>query len=126
MKNSKIRCITACMVLFMMAYCSQPTKKLVKAWAVSDIETNSDLQDSVKTKMLAGSEMVFTADGHYTSSGGIGADQGTYTLDKDGKNLSTISEAGKGSSVYVIDKLSDDKLVLLNNGNKVTCTAKTN
>jgi hypothetical protein len=74
--------------------------------------------------MLANSEMVFTEEGRYRSSGGIGVDEGTYTLDKDEKNLSTISSAGKGSSVYVIKELDEDELVLTNNGNTVTCKAK--
>jgi hypothetical protein len=73
--------------------------------------------------MIAGSQMAFTTDGKYTTRGGIGADQGSYTLDKDGKNLSTISQAGKTNSVYVIEKLSDKELVLNNNGNTVTCAA---
>lgn len=99
-------------------------KQLAKSWTVSNIETATSLPDSVKNNMLANSEMDFTKDGHYNTNGGIGADQGTYTLDKDGKNLSTISQAGKGNSVYVIDKLTDDQLVLKNNGNTVTCNAK--
>lgn len=124
MKKLKNTAFTFCLLGFIISACGNKTEKLVKTWQVSDIETSAKLADSVKTKMLNNSVMVFTKDGHYNTNGGIGVDQGTYTLDKDGKNLSTISEAGKDNSVYVIEKLSDDKLVLNNNGNKVTCTAR--
>ncbi|WP_207532377.1 lipocalin family protein [Desertivirga arenae] len=110
---------------FMLASCGKdPVKKLAKTWQVTDIETATELPDSIKSQMLSGSQMVFTKDGHYTSSGGIGADQGTFSLDKEGKNLSTISQAGKSNSVYTIEKLSDEELVLKNNGNTVSLTAQ--
>jgi hypothetical protein len=99
-------------------------KKLAKTWQITNIETATAIPESVKNQMIAGSQMAFTDDGKYTSSGGIGADQGTYTVDKEGKNLSTISQAGKSNSVYVIEKLTDNELVLNNNGNTVTCAAK--
>ncbi|RYE23267.1 MAG: hypothetical protein EOP45_07045 [Sphingobacteriaceae bacterium] len=109
---------------FMLVACKQnTTKQLAKTWTVSDIVTVTDLPDSVKTKMLAGSQMVFTADGKYSTAGGIGVDQGSYTLDKENKNLSTTSEAGKTNQVYAIDKLSDTELVLKNSGNTVSCTS---
>ncbi|MDB5120626.1 MAG: Lipocalin-like protein [Sphingobacteriales bacterium] len=124
MKKLKNTAIAICLLGFMITSCGKnETEQLAKTWQVSDIETSVKLADSVKTKMLNNSVMVFTKDGHYNTNGGIGVDQGTY-LDKDGKNLSTISEAGKDNSVYVIEKLSDDKLVLNNNGNTLTCTAK--
>lgn len=108
---------------FMLVACKQnTTKQLAKTWQVSDIKTAVRLPDSLKTKMLSGSQMVFTEDGKYNTSGGIGVDQGTYTLDKDNKNLSTISAAGKSNEVYTIDKLSDTELILKNSGNTVTCT----
>lgn len=124
MKKIRNLALGVCLLGFIITSCGNKTEKLVKTWQVTDIETSPKLADSVKTKMLNNSIMVFTKDGHYNTNGGIGVDQGTYTLDKDGKNLSTISEAGKDNSVYVIEKLSDDKLVLNNNGNTVTCTAK--
>lgn len=108
---------------FMLIACKQnANKQLAKTWQVSDIKTAVKLPDSLKTKMLNGSQMIFTADGHYNTAGGIGVDQGTYTLDKDNKNLSTISSAGKTNQVYTIDDLSDTELVLKNSGNTVTCT----
>lgn len=108
---------------FMLFGCKQNgAKQLAKTWQVSDIKTSVRLPDSLKTKMIANSQMIFTADGHYNTSGGIGVDQGTYTLDKDNKDLSTISQAGKGNQVYIIDKLSDTELILKNSGNIVTCT----
>lgn len=108
---------------FMLVACKQnATKQLAKTWQLSDIKTAVKLPDSLKTKMLASSRMVFTDDGHYNTSGGIGVDQGTFTLDKDNKNLSTISAAGKSNEVYTIDKLSDTELVLKNSGNTFTCT----
>lgn len=108
---------------FMLIACKQnANKQLAKTWQVSDIKTVVKLPDSLKTKMLNGSQMIFTADGHYNTAGGIGVDQGTYTLDKDNKNLSTISSAGKTNQVYTIDNLSDTELVLKNSGNTLTCT----
>ena len=108
---------------FMLVACKQnTTKQLAKTWQVSDIKTAVKLPDSLKTRMLSGSQMVFTADGHYNTAGGIGVDQGTYTLDKDNKNLSTMSAAGKSNDVYVIDKLSDTELILKSSGNTITCT----
>lgn len=108
---------------FMLVACKQNgTKQLAKTWQVSDIKTAVKLPDTLKTKMLNGSQMIFTADGHYNTSGGIGVDQGTYTLDKDNKNLSTISSAGKTNQVYTIDNLSDTELKLKNSGNTITCT----
>jgi hypothetical protein len=96
---------------------------LAKTWQVSDIETNTDLEDSVKRAMLLSSTMSFTKDGHYTSSGGIGADQGTFTLDEEGKILSTISTAGRSSDVYTIKDLDKEKLVLTRG--ETTITLKT-
>jgi hypothetical protein len=97
--------------------------QLVKTWQVSDIKTKVKLPDATKTSMMANSTMIFTKDGHYTTTGGIGADEGTYTLDKDGKTLSTVSSAGKSNEVYTVDELSDNELKLTNQGNTVTCTA---
>jgi hypothetical protein len=125
MKNLKIVFLICTLYSFVAVSCGGDNEKqLVKSWQVSDIETSTDLPDSIKQQMIAGSQMIFTKDGKYTSSGGIGVDQGTYTLDKDNKNLSTISAAGRNNSVYTIEKLSDDKLVLTTNGNTVTLTAK--
>jgi hypothetical protein len=125
MKKFRNTAIACCLLGFIIASCGKnENDQLARTWQVSDIETTVKLPDSVKTKMLNNSVMVFTKDGHYNTNGGIGVDQGTYTLDKDGKNLSTISEAGKDNSVYVIEKLSDEKLILNNNGSTVTCTAK--
>jgi hypothetical protein len=124
MKTIKNKLILVLLMgVFVVSCGKNHAKQLAKTWQVADIQTQTTLPDSVKTQMLAGSQMVFTDDGKYTSSGGIGADQGTYTLDKEGKSLSTISQAGKSNSVYTIDKLSDDELVLTNNGNTVTCKA---
>jgi hypothetical protein len=114
----------AIIVGFMLVGCKGNTnKQLAKTWQVSDIKAAVKLPDSLKTKMLSNSQMIFTADGHYNTAGGIGVDQGTYTLDKDNKNLSTISAAGKSNEVYTIDKISDTELILKNSGNTVTCTA---
>ncbi|WP_207423141.1 lipocalin family protein [Desertivirga brevis] len=125
MKTLRKTAFLFAVVGFMLTACGKdPVKQLAKTWQVTDIETATELPDSIKSQMLAGSQMVFTKDGKYTSTGGIGADQGTYTLDKEGKNLSTISQAGKSNSVYTIDKLSDEEMVLKNNGNTVTCTAQ--
>lgn len=125
MKKLKNTCVAFSFMIFVIASCGKnQTKQLARTWQVSDLETSVELADSVKTKMLSNSLMVFTEDGHYNTNGGIGVDQGTYTLDKDGKKLSTISEAGKDNSVYEIEKLSDDKLVLKSSGNTVTCVAK--
>ena len=124
--NSLIKTIsTFCIVCLMITSCGKShQKQLAKTWQITNIETATAIPDSVKNQIIAGSQMAFTDDGKYTASGGIGADQGTYTLDKEGKNLSTISQAGKSNSVYVIEKLSDNELVLNNNGNTVTCAAK--
>ncbi len=124
MKKLKNNLILLALVGFVLVSCGKnQAKQLVKTWQVSDIKTETELADSVRTQMLLGSQLSFTEDGKYTASGGIGADQGTYTLDKDGKILSTISQAGKSNSVYTIDKLSDNELVITNNGNTLTCTA---
>jgi hypothetical protein len=113
------------LMVFVFSSCgNNHQKQIARTWQVTDIETSTELADSTKTQMMEGSQLSFTSDGHYTSQGGIGADQGTYTLDKDGKNLSTVSEAGRSNSVYEIKKLTDDELVLNSNGNTVTCTAK--
>jgi hypothetical protein len=104
--------------------CSQDKKdELAKTWQISDIETETELADSIKKAMLLSSTLQFTEDGHYTSSGGIGADQGTYTVDKEGKTLSTISSAGRNSDVYTIEDLDKEKLVLTRKGTTITCTA---
>lgn len=99
------------------------TDQLVNTWQVTKIDTKAKLPESVKNAMMADAKMIFTKDGHYTTTGGIGADEGTYTLDKDGKTLSTVSAAGKGTAVYSIDDLSDEQLKLTNQGNTVTCMA---
>lgn len=123
MKKIKQSFVAVAVLGFMLVACKQNgTKQLAKTWQVTDIKTAEKLPDSLKTKMLANSQMIFTEDGHYNTSGGIGVDQGTYTLDKDNKNLSTISAAGKTNDVYTIDKLSDTELILKNSGNTVTCT----
>lgn len=125
MKKLAIGCISALLVTFILFSCSKNhTKELARTWTVTEIESQTSLPDSVQAKMISNSVMVFTKDGHYNTNGGIGADQGTYSIDKEGKNLSTVSEAGKGNQVYSIDKLSDEKLVLTQNGNTITCIAK--
>ncbi len=124
MKKLKKNALLVVISAFMLVACkNNSTKQLAKTWQVSNIKTVVKLPDSLKAKMLSNSQMIFTADGHYNMGGGIGVDQGTYTLDKDNKNLSTISQAGKSSQVYTIDKLSDTELILKNSGNTVTCTA---
>lgn len=123
MKKIKQSLVAIAILGFMLVACKQNgTKQLAKTWQVSDIKTTEKLPDSLKTKMLNGSQVVFTEDGHYDMAGGIGVDQGTYTLDKDNKNLSTISAAGKTNQVYTIDNLSDTELVLKNSGNTMTFT----
>ena len=114
-----------CLLALILTSCGKNhVKQLARTWQVSNIETTIALPDSVKTKMISDSQLVFTKDGRYSSSGEIGVDKGTYNLDKDGKFLTTISEVGKGNAVYTVDKLSDDELVITNNGNTVTYTAK--
>ncbi|MFD2164431.1 hypothetical protein ACFSJU_18645 [Paradesertivirga mongoliensis] len=104
--------------------CSHDKKEdLARTWQVSDIETEAELADSIKNAMLLSSTMQFTDDGHYTTSGGIGADQGTYTLDEEGKTLSTISLAGRNSDVYTIEDLDDEKLILSRKGTTIICKA---
>ncbi len=115
--------ISTLICLFFISCGTDTSEALAKTWQVSDIETETDLADSVKTAMLLSSTMQFTKDGKYTFSGGIGADQGTYSLDENGKTLSTISTAGKNSDVYLIEDLDSDKLVLNKNGTKITCKA---
>jgi hypothetical protein len=109
----------------LLSSCGNKENDLVKTWQVSDIDTETELADSIKSAMLLSSTLQFTEDGRYTSSGGIGADQGTYTLDKEGKTLSTISSAGRNSDVYTIEKLNKEKLVLVRNGTTITCSAIT-
>ncbi len=122
MKNLKLFTLGAmfCLVLFA---CGKKDAELANTWQVAGIETETDLPDSLRNAMIANSKMVFTKDGSYTTSGGIGADQGTYTLDENVKNLSTVSSAGKSSEVYSISKLDKDNLILINKGNTVTCIA---
>jgi hypothetical protein len=114
-------CLLLCMFFF--ACGKNPQDELIKSWQVNGIKTAVDVPQSVKNDMIANSKMTFTKDGKYSTTGGIGADQGTYTLDKDGKNLATTSTAGKSNEIYVIKKLDKDNLVLTNKGNTVTCIA---
>jgi hypothetical protein len=101
----------------------KPQEQLAKTWQVNAVETETKLPESVKNAIIANSKMTFTKDGKYTTTGGIGADQGTYVLDESGKNISTTSTAGKSNEQYVIKKLDNDKLELTNKGNTVTCSA---
>jgi hypothetical protein len=101
----------------------KPQEQLAKTWQVNAVETETKLPESVKNAIIANSKMTFTKDGKYTTTGGIGADQGTYVLDESGKNISTTSTAGKSNEQYVIKKLDSDKLELTNKGNTVTCSA---
>lgn len=119
-----IRSLLLALIVCLLISCSQDRRAaLAKTWQVSDIETEDELDDSIKHAMLLSSTLKFTEDGQYTSSGGIGADQGTYTLDEEGRTLSTISSAGRSSDVYTIEDLEKDKLVLKRNGTTITCTA---
>jgi hypothetical protein len=122
MRNFLIFC-SAILFTSLVSCGTDTSEAIAKTWQVSDIETETELADSIKTAMLLSSTMQFTKDGKYTSSGGIGADQGTYTLDENGETLSTISTAGKSSDVYIIEDLDSDKLVLNKNGTKITCKA---
>jgi hypothetical protein len=124
MNNIKTKLSLSFIICLLMVACgSKPEEALIKTWQVNGIKTAVDLPQSVKNDMIANSKMTFTKDGKYSTTGGIGADQGTYALDKDGKNLSTTSGAGKSNEVYVIEKLDKDNLVLTNKGNKITCIA---
>ena len=123
MKNIKLIGLTFLIGLFLISCGGKKGDDLAKTWQVTAIETETDLPDSLRNAMIANSKMAFTKDGAYTTTGGIGADQGTYTLDEDVKNLSTVSSAGKSSEVYTISKLDKDNLILKNRGNTVTCIA---
>lgn len=125
MKNILLNFFSTILVCFLVSCGGNAKKDLATTWQLSDYEIKGDQNDSVKNAMLLGSTIRFTEDGHYTSSGGIGADQGTYTLDEEGKTLSTISSAGKKSNVYTIDDLDTEKLVLSSGGTTITCTAIT-
>ncbi|MEJ6979139.1 lipocalin family protein [Pedobacter sp. P351] len=124
MKN-KIKVFLSFIVFVSFMYsCGQDTKnEIAKTWQLNDIETETKLVDSIKRAILLSSTFQFSEDGHYTSSGGIGADQGTYTLDKEGKILSTISSAGRNSDVYTIKDLDKDKLVLSSRGTTLNFSA---
>lgn len=123
MKHFKLLGLTFLVGLFLISCGGKKADDLAKTWQVTAIETESDLPDSLRNAMIANSKLAFTKDGGYTTTGGIGADQGTYTLDKDVKMLSTVSTAGKSSEVYTISKLDKDNLILINRGNTVTCIA---
>lgn len=112
------------MVASLLFSCKRDTKEeIAKTWQLNNIQTETELVDSVKKSILLSSTFQFTEDGHYTSSGGIGADQGTYTIDEDGKTLSTISSAGRNSDVYTIKDLDKDKLVLYSRGTTLNFSA---
>ncbi len=123
MKNFKLLGLAFLLGLFLISCGGKKADDLAKTWQVTAIETESDLPDSLRNAMIANSKLAFTKDGGYTTTGGIGADQGTYTLDEDVKILSTVSTAGKSSEVYTISKLDKDNLTLINRGNTVTCIA---
>ena len=123
MKNIKLVGLTFLIGLFLISCGGKKGADLAKTWQVTAIKTETDLPDSLRNAMIANSKMAFTKDGAYTTTGGIGADQGTYTLDEDVKNLSTVSSAGKSSEVYTISKLDKDNLILKNRGNTVICIA---
>jgi hypothetical protein len=123
MKHLKLLSLSFLLCLFIFSCGSKNGADLARTWQVTGIETETDLPDSLRNAMIANSKMVFTKDGAYTTTGGIGADQGTYTLDEAVKNLSTVSSAGKSSEVYTISKLDKDNLILINRGNNVTCIA---
>lgn len=123
MKHFKLLGLTFLLGLFLISCGGKKADDLAKTWQVTAIETESDLPDSLRNAMIANSKLAFTKDGSYTTTGGIGADQGTYTLDEDVKILSTVSTAGKSSEVYTISKLDKDNLTLINRGNTVTCIA---
>lgn len=123
MKHFRVFSISVLVCLLLFSCGGKKGADLANTWQVTSIETEADLPDSLKNAMIANSKMVFTKDGAYTTTGGIGADQGTYTLDEEVKNLSTVSTAGKSSEVYTISKLDKDNLILINKGNTVTCIA---
>ena len=123
MKNIKLIGLVFLIGLFLTSCGGKKGADLARTWQVTAIETETNLPDSLRNAMIANSKMAFTKDGAYTTTGGIGADQGTYTLDEDVKNLSTVSSAGKSSEVYTISKLDKDNLILKNRGNTVTCIA---
>lgn len=125
MKNiNKLLSLSVVLLTLLISSCSKnPKEELAKTWQVNKIETATKLPESVTNAMIANSKMTFTKEGNYTTTGGIGADQGTYVLNEDGKGLSTTSTAGKSNEVYEIKKLDKDNLVLTNKGNTVTCIA---
>jgi hypothetical protein len=109
------------LILLVTACGGDKKESLARTWQVSNIETESELVDSVKNAMLMSSTLQFTENGEYLSSGGIGVDQGTYTIDEDGKTLSTVSSAGRNDAVYTIEELDEDELVLTTRGTTFTC-----
>ena len=124
MNNLKKHIMVCLFISAAMFSCGKkPQEQLAKTWQVNAVETETKLPESVKNAIIANSKMTFTKDGKYTTTGGIGADQGTYVLDESGKNISTTSTAGKSNEQYVIKKLDNDKLELTNKGNTVTCSA---
>jgi len=124
MNNLKKHIMVCLFISAAMFSCGKkPQEQLAKTWQVNAVETETKLPESVKNAIIANSKMTFTKDGKYTTTGGIGADQGTYILDEPGKNISTTSTAGKSNEQYEIKKLDNDNLVLTNKGNTVTCSA---
>lgn len=122
MKHFKIL-VLSCLVGLFIFSCGKKDADITRAWQVTNIETETELPDSIRNAMIANSTMIFTIDGQYTTTGGIGADQGTYTVDEGLKNLSTVSTAGKSNEVYTIGRLDKDNLILINKGSTVTCIA---
>jgi len=123
MKHLKLLSLSFVVCLFLASCGGKKGADLARTWQVTSIETETNVPDSLRNAMIANSKMTFSKDGAYTTTGGIGADQGTYTVDEGVTNLSTVSSAGKSSEVYTISKLDKDNLILVNKGNTVTCIA---
>jgi len=107
--------LLAMIVIALVSCKNNSTKeKLVKEWKLIDIggKTGSLYQDSARQEMIGNRFMEFREEGEMIATGGISDMQrGDYTISDDGKTIFT-SRNGRASDTFLINKLTQDTLIV--------------
>jgi hypothetical protein len=118
---------SAAIVALLIASCGKKPQDLLsaKTWKATslDVKGSTPLSDSLKNAIMSTSSFQFMKDGSYVVNMGR-EDKGTYTLDKEGKTMTTKSTNGGSDGSYTIVELTADKLVMEDNTAKITCSPK--
>jgi hypothetical protein len=93
MKKSTLFIFGFVFLSLLMISCQKERNKLVNSWKVTNVEAKKRLSDSIKNVILSKGNLKFSKDGKVTGFLDVELN-GTYALNKGGKNLIIKDEVG--------------------------------